>query len=31
MSLVGSHDKSPFYKPENKVRIFVITEDAGLS
>ena len=31
MSLVGSCDKSPFYKPENKFKVFVIIEEAGLS
>ena len=31
ISSVGSHDKSPFYKPENKINIFVITEETGLS
>lgn len=29
-SSVGSRDKSPFYKAENKFRVLVITEEAGL-
>ena len=30
MSSNGSRDKSPFYKPGSKFRVFVITEEAGL-
>lgn len=29
MSSVGSRDKSPFYKPENRIRIFNVTGKTG--
>ena len=29
ISSTGSRNKSPFYKPENKFKISVITEEAG--
>ena len=30
MSSTGSCDNSPFYKPENKLKFFVLTGEAGL-